>query len=389
MASDISPPPTAARLPSLAGLRFVCAIAVFCAHAYVTLSFNGDWTGTRATVALVVGRSALSFFFVLSGFVMTWSARPGDTATAFWRRRAAKIYPTHVLTWFAALVLINWTGGQVTARQAVPNLLLLHSWSPDFQINNSVNEVSWSLSCEAFFYLSFPLLIRFLPRVSGRQLWAWTTGAVLGVILLPLIATTIMASEPKFPPFDVTFRQYWFVYLFPLTRLLEFVLGILLARTVREGRWMGIRFRHVIAALAVAYPVAVQVPFLYSITAVLIVPVAMLVLAAVSADIRGSRSLVRGPVMVKLGDITFAFYLVHLLVLQFAYRLLDDGGPASPAHILGSAALLFAVSLVLAWAMFTYVEQPLSRRWGARRPPKARSLQPSTAPSTDENSVAP
>lgn len=80
----------------------MCAIAVFTAHAYVTLSFDGDWTGTEAGVALIVGRSALSFFFVLSGFVMTWSARPGDTATAFWRRRAAKIYPLHAVTWFAA-----------------------------------------------------------------------------------------------------------------------------------------------------------------------------------------------------------------------------------------------------------------------------------------------
>lgn len=76
MASDATSPSSATRLPSLAGLRFVCAIAVFTTHAYVSLSFNGDWTGTKATVAMIVGRSALSFFFVLSGFVMTWSARP-------------------------------------------------------------------------------------------------------------------------------------------------------------------------------------------------------------------------------------------------------------------------------------------------------------------------
>ena len=236
----------------------MCAIAVFTAHAYVTLSFDGDWTGTEAGVELIVGRSALSFFFVLSGFVMTWSARPGDTATAFWRRRAAKIYPLHAVTWFAALMLITWTGGQVGIWQAVPNLLLVHSWSPAFDINTSVNEVSWSLSCEAFFYLSFPLLIRVLRRIPVRRLWAWTAGTTLAVILLPLAASTLLPSQPTFPPFDATFHQYWVVHLFPLTRLLEFVLGILPARAVLEGRFMRVRFRHVIAALAIAYPMALQ-----------------------------------------------------------------------------------------------------------------------------------
>lgn len=378
MASDATSPSSATRLPSLAGLRFVCAIAVFTTHAYVSLSFNGDWTGTKATVAMIVGRSALSFFFVLSGFVMTWSARPGDTARAFWRRRAAKIFPTHVVTWFAALILIVWTGGVISAAPAVSNLFLLHSWSPAFEINSSVNEVSWSLSCEAFFYLSFPLIHRFLSRIPVRQLPVWAGGTALAVILVPLLAGTAFASEPKFAPFDVTFFQYWFVYLFPVTRLLEFVLGILLARAVLQGSFTQVRFRHVLVSLAVAYPLAVQVPYLYSITAVLVVPVAMAVLAGAGADIRGSSSLVRPPLMVRLGDITFAFYMVHLLVLQYLYPLFDDGSPASPAARIVAAIILFTVSLGLAWVVHTFIEDPLARRWGS--PSRSRTGTPPAAP---------
>ncbi|MFH8476246.1 acyltransferase family protein [Streptomyces sp. NPDC018000] len=388
MTSDVSPPLAAKRLPSLAGLRFVCAIVVFSAHAYVTLSFNGDWTGTKATVLLIIGRSALSFFFVLSGFVMAWSFRPGDTATAFWRRRAAKIYPTHVVTWCAGLILITSTGGVVKSADAVTNLFLLHTWLPNFETNNSVNVVSWSLSCEAFFYLSFPLLHRFLRRIPAGRLWAWTAGTTLAVILLPLVTTAAFPSQPKFLPFDVTYDQYWFVYLFPAARVLEFVLGIVLARSVLEGRRLNVRFWHVIAVLAVAYPVAAQVPYLYSITAVLIIPVAMLVLAGAGSDIRGSSSLVRNPAMVKLGDMTFAFYMVHLLVLQYAYQMIDDGHPASPGERVGSAALLFAVSLALAWAVHTFIEQPLSRRWGTRRLSQPRRKSPSV-PRTDQDPVAP
>jgi peptidoglycan/LPS O-acetylase OafA/YrhL len=42
--------------------------------------------------------TGVSFFFVLSGFVLTWSARPDDIATGFWRRRIARIYPVHLVT---------------------------------------------------------------------------------------------------------------------------------------------------------------------------------------------------------------------------------------------------------------------------------------------------
>ncbi|MGW2373292.1 MULTISPECIES: acyltransferase family protein [Kitasatospora] len=388
MASNVSLPPAASRLPSLAGMRFICAIAVFSAHAYVSLSFNGDWTGTNTTVLMIVGRSALSFFFVLSGFVMAWSARPGDTARAFWRRRAARIYPTHVLTWVAAVVLmLTVTGGTVTLGNAVSNLLLVHTWQASFMANNSLNVVSWSLSCEAFFYFCFPLLHRYLKRVPAKQLLWWLGGTVLAVIAVPLVTSTVFASQPKFPPFDVTYDQYWFVYLFPITRLLEFVLGILLARGVLTGRFLKVRFSHAVLAFAVAYPLAMQVPYLYSITAMSIVPVLMAVLAGAGADIRGSLSVARNPVMVWLGDVTFAFYLVHFMVLEYMYRLINDGHPASRAERVGSAALLFVVSFVIAAAVHTFFEDPLSRRWGSRRL-RAEQVSPAAPQRADGEPVA-
>ncbi|MBD3003668.1 acyltransferase [Streptomyces sp. 5-10] len=374
-------PPLSApvRLSSLTGLRFVAAFAVFASHTYLALWFDGDWEGdTPATVALITARSGVGFFFVLSGFVLAWSARPGDRARAFWRRRAAKIYPTHAVTWFAAMVLIHWTGGQVAARQAVPNLLLVQSWSPVFDVYDSVNGVSWSLSCEAFFYLCFPLLIHLVRRIPATRLWSWAAGTALAVILLPLVATAAFAPEPHFFTLPVSLHRYWFVYTFPLTRLLEFVLGILLARAVLEGRGRAVRFRHALPALAVGYPLAVQVPFLYAIAAVLVVPMSLLILAAAGADIRGSRSPVRHPLMVWLGNISFALYMVHFLVLQYVYRLIDENHTAGNGVRAGSAVLLFALSLLASWAMYTFVERPLTRRWGG--PPSTPRGTPPAAP---------
>src|SRR6185437_14997298 len=118
---------------------------------------QGGWTG-------------VSFFFILSGFVLTWSRNPKkDSTKAFWRRRFFKIYPNHLVTFIAAAFLLGLITKQVfNVRYAILNLLLLHSWFPQFPINNSFNDVTWSLSCEAFFYLCFPFLIRLIDRIRAE-----------------------------------------------------------------------------------------------------------------------------------------------------------------------------------------------------------------------------
>jgi peptidoglycan/LPS O-acetylase OafA/YrhL len=106
----------------------------------------------------MAGATGVSFFFVLSGFVLTWSARSHDTAAGFWRRRIARIYPVHLVTAVAAMLLGSAILGQPrpTGQQLAANLLLIHSWWPAWW--QTLNPVSWSLACEAFFYATFPVL---------------------------------------------------------------------------------------------------------------------------------------------------------------------------------------------------------------------------------------
>jgi peptidoglycan/LPS O-acetylase OafA/YrhL len=125
------------------------------------------------TWAFTAGTTGVSFFFVLSGFVLAWSARPSDTATGFWRRRIARVYPVHLATALTALLLgatalpDMWptSGGQLAA-----NLALIHSWWPAWW--QTLHPVSWSLACEAFFYAIFPALNWYLRRASTRMLTA-------------------------------------------------------------------------------------------------------------------------------------------------------------------------------------------------------------------------
>src|ERR1700743_685613 len=94
------------RVPPPPGVRFPAALLVFVYHSSLLIPtiavFGYTALGAHyATIAANAGALGVSFFFVLSGFVLTWTpARPNrahDTPRAFWRRRFVKIYPNYVV----------------------------------------------------------------------------------------------------------------------------------------------------------------------------------------------------------------------------------------------------------------------------------------------------
>ena len=90
-------------LPSLTGLRFVAALMVFGFH-----SAGYGVTTTPWWHLPQFGFLGVAFFFVLSGVVLTWSTRPGQSAGAFWQRRFARVYPSHAVTAVIAIALYLW-----------------------------------------------------------------------------------------------------------------------------------------------------------------------------------------------------------------------------------------------------------------------------------------
>ncbi|MFM9593807.1 acyltransferase family protein [Streptomyces scabiei] len=380
-----SPPLSAGRLPSLTGMRFIAAALVFSVHGAATGVFRDvdvaagyyRWFGNA-------GALGVSFFFVLSGFVLTWSVRPADTARGFWRRRLLKIFPNHLVTFVAALVLMTLTSTAIAFPETLANLFLVQAWVPDSGYVETANTVSWSLSVELLFYLAFPLLIKAVGRVAPRALW-YAAGAVTALILLlPLMAQALVPDTPAFMFMHVSWTQIWFVYVFPVARLLEFLLGMLLARIVLTGRWIGLGMT-VPALLTVAvYIGSVQIEHnpLYGYVAIMIVPLALLIPAAATADVKGSRTPLSSRPMVWLGEISFAFYCVHFLVLTYGHRAFGDdpnlfGKPSGPAWSTPGGLLFllaaFAVSVLAAWALYTVVERPVMRHWG--RPPGPRHTE--------------
>ncbi|MCX4747735.1 acyltransferase [Kitasatospora sp. NBC_01287] len=369
-----APAPGRSRLPSLTGLRTAAALMVFGFHIYAVALFASPTANSWMSHSLSQGGVGVTFFFLLSGFLLTWTARANDTVRGFWRRRAAKIVPNHLVTWVVALAFLGWTGLTLTGSftpvglDSLPNLLLLQDWIPRGGVFFSMNIPSWSLGCEAFFYLCFPLLLPLLRRIPVRGLWPAALALAAAVWAMPALAQLLFHQGPNVPGLPVSEDRMWFVYTFPPVRMLEFALGMVLALIVAAGRWPALRLRTATVLAVLGYLASSWLPYLYGLNAGALIPLALLIPTAATADLENRASVWRGRVLCWLGNVSFAFYLVHQLVIRWVHYLFGATRSFATPEALGLTVLSLLLALGLATVLYYAVEMPLMRRLSHGRP---------------------
>lgn len=349
-------------LRSLTGLRSVGALFVFLFH---TTAFGDRESGWWRIAD--VGFCGVSFFFVLSGLVLAWATTPGRGARRFYTRRFARIYPAHaVMSVVAVGLYLHWQPKLEPAGGILLSLLLLQAWVPSVVLLQAGNGVSWSLSCEAFFYACFPWLHRTLVRWTPRR--RVTAAAILTAASM---AAGISVGLRLAPKWDL------FVYVNPLARLSEFVLGLVLGLALREGFRPRVRPVHGWLLLGLGWGAALLVGatrdwFPYrGVSDALVLPAFVLLIAAYAgADVRGTRTIFARPALVYLGRLSFAFYLVHQVALGLVERAVAWHGTGTRGAVLRLLADL-AVSLIAAIALHHLVELPAQRLLTRARKPRS------------------
>jgi mycarose O-acyltransferase len=372
---------TRSRLPSLTGMRFIAAAMVFAFHSVLYFGLFGSAHAQEVLGKVVSGGgwTGVSFFFILSGFVLTWSARSSDTVVRFWRRRVCKIFPNHLVTAAAAYVLGSVVLGTAVPKTSWLNFLLFQSWVPDLSVVFTGNVVSWSLSCELLFYLSFPLLLALINRIRPERLWLSAGILVAAVIAVPSVADAIppahaLSAPITMPVIEMSMWQQWFVALFPPVRALEFVIGIVLARIVITGRRLPLSVGGAVAFAVAAYALTPLFPGSYRVAATMVIPLGLVIAAGAKVDAAQQKSWLSSRTMVWLGEISFAFYMVHLLVITYGLRLLGSPAQLGTAAALGVEALLLVCVVVVAALLYTLVERPVMQNFANPRRRKTASL---------------
>jgi len=222
--------PKPARLNALTGLRCFAAINIVLFHFS-----NPLWFGWFAPV-VNAGYASVSFFILLSGFVLAYNyagrAREGKLDhVRFWKARFTRLYPIYLLSLLMAFQVIPLEYAAHTHRMfwlgMVLTPLLLQGWVP--ALATFLNTPAWTMSAESFYYLLFPWMARWKrPERVRTQL-----AKMAGVWMLGLIPGTLYVI---FNPDGIAHPDRWSygpwlqaLKYTPLPHLASFVFGVLLA----------------------------------------------------------------------------------------------------------------------------------------------------------------
>lgn len=364
----------------LTSLRFFAAFAVFLSH----LGFLAAVPSARTAWERVFyeGYAGVTFFFVLSGFILTYTyhgkLRRFDAATLapYALSRVGRIVPVHLLTLVLSLplmlLLVVGGGGELPAhgptgitQEVTPifaavtglcNLFLVQAFVPIQNVNFSFNGPSWSLGNELFFYALLPIALIAVARSRIKPSPRLAVGVAACIWLLMLAAAAAYRGLPI---------EHWFLYVNPVFRAGDFAIGGLLGyafvhrspvRDPRRAAWTLAELAALgfLAALVWYMP---HVPQAYRYgTYYLPAMCAVIVAFAHSSGVVSTVLSLRA--FVWLGEISFSFYMFHQLVIRYGLEMAGSQ-PAHPyVFAIGCAIAAIAVSALC----FRTFETPMRLR---------------------------
>ncbi|WP_114783429.1 acyltransferase family protein [Botryobacter ruber] len=342
----------------LTSLRFIFALMVFASHLDYIRS-DDAWFQKVNKLVFAEGYVGVSFFFMLSGFVLSLTYREriiqgSVSIKEFWVARAARIYPLHFVM---LLVAIPLTVPEISTAppswllKFFSNLFLVQSFIPVSDYFFSFNAPSWSISCELFFYLMFPWIILALYRKKINF-----AVCILFILLIPL-------GTYVFPPA----LEHRFFYINPLFRLADFLIGILIFELYDKGIFdkffKSKRTATLLETLAVTlfllfFAFHSFIPQGYRYASYYWLPITLLLMAF--AYQKGYLSqLLSVKLLYVLGERSYGFYLLHILVMR--YMLFINRKLQLIANDYLLTCCIFTVVLMASFFSYKIIEVPANR----------------------------
>jgi peptidoglycan/LPS O-acetylase OafA/YrhL len=333
-------------LKALTPLRFLAAMHVVLFHENMLLPLR-----SQLWIRFVnAGYTGVTFFFVLSGFILAYNYPTLKNRFEFWSSRFARIYPLYLFSLLLSLVLALRLGlQQHLPTKLLLTISLLQAWFPGWAF--ALNTPAWTLSVEAFFYGVFPFAVRLISRNPLRSA-AVISSVYLGVWSLPAIVGTMHGTAASAFPLSTQVLEG----PFPLFRLPAFLIG------VATGLMFLHRGRHRLRSTRIALGFGIV-----SATALLLAAPGPLLLPLRTAALAQSYALVSfglAPVRARLlthplsqlaGEISFGIYILQAPVIRaVSFALRHVGVLQGPVSVFISVAVLLFTS----WLTYRYIEVP-------------------------------
>lgn len=341
----------------LQGLRALAFLGVFLNHSVGGMACTGA--------------AGVSIFFVLSGFLMTYSY--WDSAKfnkklllresfGFAWGKIKKLYPLHIcMTAFAvaySLMLgVDQSIAGFLAKIGI-NVVLMQAWIPSSEYYFSLNAVSWYLSAALFTYMAFPFVLSMIKKAESKR--ARFLSTVVPLFMIGGMSTCAYLFGN--PADQGWFSQHWITYVFPVARVLDFLFGASIAglficagnrSTINIGKQNAKRnkilFGTVIEVASIALIAATIcafrfIPHWLQLTAVYTIPSGVLVYALASGNGLISKLLSTTP-FGFVGRLSGQAFLIHLYSIKVTFWIIHRLFPQINDWLLVLIALIVTLAV--------------------------------------------
>jgi peptidoglycan/LPS O-acetylase OafA/YrhL len=339
------------RVDQITFTRFIAAISIVVYHFGLTLApFNNEHVSFLFSQANI----GVSYFFVLSGFVMiiAYGGKPGFKISDYYRNRIARIYPVYLL---AILMLFTFRiifSQDLDISGLFLNVLAIQAWIPGKAL--SFNGPGWSLSVEFVFYAIFPFLVNYCYRK-----WDLKT-VIFQVCIFWLISQLIFHLCLAFnllQPYPSKSQDL--LLYFPLFHLNEFLAGnltgLIFLKYHKNLRWnldLFVTGLFILLILAIRFKDVLSINYHDGALALVFAPFIF-----VMALNRGFlTSIFSKRLMVFLGEISYGIYIYQFPLYYWSakvFKFLNIGSPVLRFY-------MFLIFLILLSALsYIYIESPL------------------------------
>lgn len=367
-----------AHIRSLTSLRGIAAVAIVILHySYYTLPPTGKILSAYSYI-FKNGYLWVDFFFILSGFIMTHLYLRQFESGVGWIKyrsylwsRFARIYPLQLFTLLLLVALeltkFYWLNlpaftGKFNLTALFANLVLLQAFDlncpPLFWCDTYWNEPAWSVSVEFVIYLIFPLMLRFVTKISRNReaiIYIFTLALIFGLIRFTRGNLDAIIGIPAI------FRCG-----------LECILGIITYLIYQKINYDQTRNINVLATVSIMWIGLILhnwSDFDRTLHDWLILPGFSMLILAVSGKSRHSiNRLLHAPLLFYLGTISYSIYLVHWVIGEvwktswnYHFDTVFGRGWNEGEMILSLVVFIFS-TLAAASLSYRYIELPM-RHW--------------------------
>lgn len=366
-----SPSPLKPRIffPHLDGLRFISFFVVFLFHSYKT-TFNYLQTtdpGMYAALKFLFqhGSLGVNFFFVLSGFLITYLLVKERELTGtihvgkFYVRRVLRIWPLYYLCLAIGFILfpiIKQAAGEVVQESANPWYYIFFAANFDYlrmypdAPNALLLIVLWSVAVEEQFYLTWPIILRFLPVKAYRFVFP-------AIILGSLMFRSFYTGSTDH---DYAVRNYhtyavigdmalggWLAYCSVFSvRFMEWI------RELKKPFIFGIYAGAVMVCLFKDYLFPPGIPVVFE--RLVIGIFFALIIAEQNYAKHSLFKMGQLRLLSKLGTYTYGLYCLHWLGLYVALKVIIKTGLNQQLATTAAVEVILALVLSVCISLFTY-----------------------------------